>query len=936
MFSLPPAIAPRFFQRRAAALAFLAARSGLIICALFLLTGIFLAGDYGSGIDELNQRQVAEVNRDYILGRVDRIVPFFYHDRVYGIAFELPLLLAEGGLGLEDYYDVHRLRLTVTHLFFIIGAYFCYRLAYNLFGNRLLAIIALLLFLLHPRVYVNSYLNSKDLPLLSMFVMALYLLERAFRKDTVGAFLLLGVAVGLLTNLRIMGALLFPAVIAMRGLDLFYTAGRTERRNILLTAGLFALAAGLTVYALSPYAWTNPVDYLATSLNLTVNHPTVWPQLFRGELIPSDQLPPHYNATWFGITTPPPILLLGFMGMAAAAVWICRRPGAAFRNTRLRFSLLLLACFLLPPLAAALLSSNQTIGWRQLYFVYAPFCLLAAGGMHWLAGALGRRRIGAAGSYGLIGVGLGLVLLQMAQIHPWQQVYFNFLADRNSPDYLRTQYFMDTVSAAHREGLEYLAELHPGEILTVRVAQRWQLAVLPPDIRSRLVTAGGGREADYELIYQLDANRPDLAFNSVYSRRLYNNALLVLRPLDAARMTAAAKAAYREIYREAVAGEPIIRADYNVYRNDQRLTFARENCPAAEGDIWFGVKVIPKPAESRRLPFRGGRVDDLFSNHRVRLGDICLGVIELPDYAAGDLFLSRRNLGNAGPVGWPVWEGLYSLSRPGLRERIAERRAAAFPPALQQSSGRAETPPAHPLTLNPVEGRRDGADGDDFDVFLDRDYAGRPRLLYAKGDCAQGEYAAGITLHIYPERLADLPADYQGGGYESRDFRWADYGGRPGGECLAAVPLPEYPIAAIHTGPAGLGEVSLYPPAEPDYLRAAYAALAGVEPAARGVFDLYRQGNRLVYLRESCAATDTAAAFFLHIIPQDKADLPAERQAAGFANLDFVFAHRGGHFDGKCLATVLLPDYPLAAVRTGQYMAGRGELWGVELAGGWR
>ena len=907
MFPPPFAIASRLSRRIAAALPFLAARSGLIICALFLLAGIFLAGEYGSGIDELNQRQVAQVNLDYILGRVGRIVPFFYHDRVYGVAFELPLLLAEGALGLEDYYEAHRLRLTVTHLLFIVGAYFCYRLAYNLFGSQPLAIIALLLFLLHPRLYVNSYLNSKDLPLLSMLMIALYLLERAFRKDTVGAFILLGVAVGLLANLRIMGAMLFPAVIAMRGLDFFYAGSGAERKPILLTAGLFALTAGLTVYALSPYAWTNPGDYLATSLNLTVNHPTVWPQLFRGELIPSDQLPPHYNATWFSITTPPPIFLLGFMGMAVAAVGVCRRPGAAFRNTRLRFSLLLLACFLLPPLAAALLSSNQTIGWRQLYFVYAPFCLLAAAGLHWLAGALARRRILAAGMYGLLGLGLGLVVLQMAQIHPWQPVYFNFLADRDSPDYLRTQYFMDTVSAAHREGLEYLAALHPGETLTVRVAQRWQLSVLPPEVRRRLVTAGGGRNADYELIYQLDANRPDLAFNSVYDRRLYNNALLVLRPLDAARMTDDAIAAYREIHRAAVAGEPVIRADYNVYRNGRRLTFARENCPVGEGDVWFGVKVVPRPAESRRLPFRGGRVDDLFSNHRVRLGDICLAVIQLPDYVGGDLFLARRNLGNAGPVGLPVWEGLYSLSQPGLRERIADYR---------------RNRPA------PVE-------TDNFDVFLDRDDGGRPRLLYAKGDCAQSDYAAGITLHIYPERLADLPADRQGGGYERRDFRWADYGGRPDGECLAAVPLPEYPIAAIHTGQEGRWEVSLYPPAEPAYLRETYAALAGVKPAARGVFDLYRQGNRLVYVRESCVAGDTAAAFFLHIIPQDVADLPAGQRDAGFANLDFVFERRGGPFDGKCLATVLLPDYPIAAIRTGQYMAGRGELWGVDLVGGW-
>ncbi len=898
---------------RAAALNFLADRGGLLICALFLLAGIILAGDYGSGIDEQIQRQIARANLDYILGRADyddfrlktagddrQIVP---SDRFYGIAFELPLLLTEQALGLEDYYYAHRLRLTLTHLFFIVGAFFCWRLAYRLTGSRGIALLTLLLFLLHPRIYVNSYLNSKDLPLLSMLMIALYLLERAFRKDTIAAFVLLGVAVGLLTNLRIMGIMLFPAVIALRGMDWFYAGAGPQRKRILLTAGLFLLTGGLTVYALAPYAWANPVDYIATSLNLTVNHPTVWPQLFQGELIPSDELPPHYNAVWFGITTPPLILLLGFIGMAAAAAGICRRPGAAFCNTKLRLQLVLLACFLLPLLAAALLNPNQTIGWRQLYFIYAPFCLLAAGGLHWMTTALARRRIGLAGVYGLAGLGLGLILLSMAQIHPFQQVYFNFLADRTTPEQLRTQYFIDTVSVAHREGLEYLTELHPEETLTARVAQRWQLEVLPPEARRRLLTADGGRNADYELIYQLDSSRPDVAFNSAYPRRFYNNTLIALRPLDAARMTAAAQAAYRELYRDALANEPIIRADYKVYRYGQRLTFVRENCPAAERDRWFGVKVLPRPAESRQLPFRGSRADDLFSNHRVRLGELCLAVIQLPDYVSGNLILSQRNLGNFGPVGLPLWEELYSLSRPGLGELIAEYRR--------------QNPPAGP---------------DSFEVFLDRGTAGRPRLLYAKRDCSDAEYATGLTLRLYPERLFDLPADYQGGGgYESRDFRLSDYGGRPSGECVAIVPLPDYPLAEIHTGQDGRWAVNLYPPADPGILRAAYAALSDRPPAARAVFDLYRQDDRLLYLRETCAAADTAAAFFLHIIPEDVADLPAERQAAGFANLDFAFARRGGLFDGKCLAAIPLPDYPIKAIRTGQYVPGQGEVWAAEL-----
>ena len=891
--------------RSPAALNFLADRSGLLICILFLLVGLATAGDYGINYDERPQRRIARANLDYILGHSDRIATDLYQDRVYSVAFELPLLLAERLLGLEDYSQIHRLRLTLTHLFFILGASLGYRLAYRLFGSRPLAILALL-FLLHPRIYGHSFVNFKDLPFLSMFLIALYLLERAFRKDTVVAFLLLGMAAGLLTNLRIMGLMLVAAPLAMRGLDCFYAGNWPERKRILLTAGLFALAAGLTLYAATPYAWANPVDYLVTSLSQTVNHPAVLPQLFQGELLLSNELPPHYTAVWFAITTPPLILLLGVVGMAAVGIRGIRRPGAVFRNTRRRFLLLLLACFLLPPLAATLLGSNQSEGWRHLFFIYAPFSLLAAAGAGGLAAALyrqGGRR--AAGMYGLAGLGLALVLLQMAQIHPLQSVYFNFLVERTTPERLRTQYDLDYMQLAHREGLEYLRQRHPGENLVVRVGQR-HLGIMPAAARERLLPATSGRSADYELIYPLDSVQPDLAFNTAYRRRLYNNTLIALRPLDAARMTPAAIAAYQEIYHQAVAGEPIIRADYDVYRADNRLTFVRENCPPGGRDEWFGVKPFPAAAKSLPPYSRQAVFYAPYYNHRVRLGNLCLAVIQLPADIQGDLIITRRTLGNFGPAALPLWEELYTLADPGLGERIAEYR-------------RKQPPPTNP---------------DAFAVFLDRDAAGRPRLLYAKEGCTQAEYETRVTLHIAPADLADLPAYNRGRRFDNRDFLLDVYGGRPGGNCIAAIPLPDYPIAEIRTGQAGRWAATLYPPADPNSLRKIYAALSNRPPAARSDFALYLQDNRLIYLRETCKAADTAAAFFLHIHPEDAAVLPAERQAAGFANMDFAFGHYGGSFDGKCIAAVPLPDYPIAALRTGQYVPGQGEVWAAEVAVG--
>ena len=188
------------------------------ICVLFALVAVVVVDDYGVAWDELVQRDIAAANARYIAG--DEHALFTGLNRYYGMAFELPLLWAEYVLGLDDIRSVLLARHLLTHLFYLAGGFFASLLVWRLFGSKWLALLALLLFLLHPRMYAHSFFNSKDLPALSMFMIALYLTHRAWRKDTLGAFALCGVGAGLLLDLRLAGVMLFPAVLALRALDL--------------------------------------------------------------------------------------------------------------------------------------------------------------------------------------------------------------------------------------------------------------------------------------------------------------------------------------------------------------------------------------------------------------------------------------------------------------------------------------------------------------------------------------------------------------------------------------------------------------------------------------------------------------------------------------------------------------------------------------------
>ena len=72
------------------------------------------------------------------------------------------------------------------------------------------------------------------------------------------------------------------------------------------------------------------------------------------------------------------------------------------------------------------------------------------------------------------------------------------------------------------------------------------------------------------------------------------------------------------------------------------------------------------------------------------------------------------------------------------------------------------------------------------------------------------------------------------------------------------------------------------------------------------------------------------ARFFLHIIPDNPADLSASGRERGFDNADFRFADRGARIDGKCVTERELPDYAIDRIRTGQFVGDAGELWSVE------
>ena len=125
-----------------------------------------------------------------------------------------------------------------------------------------------------------------------------------------------------------------------------------------------------------------------------------------------------------------------------------------------------------------------------------------------------------------------------------------------------------------------------------------------------------------------------------------------------------------------------------------------------------------------------------------------------------------------------------------------------------------------------------------------------------------------------------------------------------------------------------------------DLYRSEYQSVVSGDPAVRSNFDVYLDERTLTYVDELCDPDDVEALFFLHVTPFDPGVLSPERRQHGFDNLDFPFyphafsldrglLQRSSRiFDGKCMVTITLPDYPIASIGTGQY-DDDGRIWGV-------
>lgn len=442
----------------------------LIFFLVYLAIGISVYKDYGISWDEPWHREIAGVSAKYL---ASLFIPDFqptefaslpplekYSMKQYGIIFDLPMYVADRLLGYngtmpEAYYMRH----LCTFLLFYVSVFFFYLIVKNRFESRALGLLACFFLILSPRIFAESF-YGKDIVFLSLFIISIYFFIRYLNRKTLMNSMLFAFSSALLVDQRITGVFIPFLAVFITGIDVM----KSDRKVSNLHKRLFPLFMYLVSFSFFlvlfwPYLWENPVQNLIDAFVFMSRFPADYNILYLGTFIKSTEVPWHYIPLWILITTPIIYTFFFLIGSFRAIKGMIKNGINFYSNDRERQDFLFLLIFIVPLASVIFLNSALYDGWRHLYFIYAPFLLIAMTGAARLLGLIGEARSGRERRAAFFIVAVIVLCListsyQMIRYHPFQHVYFNILAGDN----VGQKFELDYWGLSFRQGLEYIVK----------------------------------------------------------------------------------------------------------------------------------------------------------------------------------------------------------------------------------------------------------------------------------------------------------------------------------------------------------------------------------------------------------------------------------------------------------------------------------------------
>ncbi len=448
---------------------------------IYFLVGLSIYKDFGVGIEEHFQRhngfywlnQLLSytgfedfknlVNLKYQqISIVDPDLPDPIFFNFYGILFDLPLAFIEVFLNLENSKIYFEIRHLAIFLIFYISSIFTFKILNNRFENKFVIFLGLIIYILSPRIFGDSFHNNKDILFLSILTISISYLFDLFTKHNNKNLLLFCFFAALASSSRIMGIYLPVILFILYFLELLI--GKFSLKEFISRSLKLFIFFILFLYLHYPYMWQlNIFDIFGWFKSFFY-----WMDveiLFSGKYYSIKYLPRSYLPIWILISTPFFIIIFFILGTCISGKTILKRllnikedkinkKGELWINLNEKKDFFIFVSFFSFISYAVLLNVAMLSGWRHFYFLHIFIIYLSTVGISWLY-EYSKKFIN---EFAVVSVFIFLIIslcFTNYKFHPFQSLYFTNLL--NKEDIKKFQ--VDSPSITRSSALKFISEI---------------------------------------------------------------------------------------------------------------------------------------------------------------------------------------------------------------------------------------------------------------------------------------------------------------------------------------------------------------------------------------------------------------------------------------------------------------------------------------------
>ena len=312
-----------------------------------------------------------------------------------------------------------------------------------------------------------------------------------------GAALIHALATAVAIDVRIMAVILPIGTALLLALRLMRT--EVPSRTALTTLAVYAVATCVLVVLMWPWLWADPWNNFHKAFSNMAHFRWDLPMRYMGSEVYAFQLPWHYAPVWIAISTPPLYLIMFVCGALSSMHQILNSKFKLWQNDSELQDLIFLTLFMVPLLSVIALHSVLYDGWRQLYFLYPPFLLVALRGWKFCMCWASKASLAKAALIVVLLFSLAHTGEWMIRAHPLQNLYFNMFAGKN----WKAHFELDYWGLSNRQALEYILKNENNSDIAIWPCSFNYLSEAPymlkPEDRVRIRVVKEESEADFVL-----------------------------------------------------------------------------------------------------------------------------------------------------------------------------------------------------------------------------------------------------------------------------------------------------------------------------------------------------------------------------------------------------------------------------------------------------